>query len=137
MKIKNLLGSIMLVVIVLYLLYLPNPLTIAPGSSVLSDISAGDSVARVAGNSMEPAISHGDMVTVKVVSFDTLKVNDIILVQNPGGSTSIKRIVNIDSDGSLQIKSDNRSNIEKITERNYIGKMVKMSHKDGNIRTLP
>jgi len=120
-----------------YVLYLPNPVTNAPVAPVLSDVTSGGLIVRIAGDSMEPTMSDGDLVTVRDVPFGTVKVNDVILIQVPNGIKAIKRVININSDGSLQIKSDNRSNLGNITEENYLGKVVKISHKDGTVTALP
>ena len=74
--------------------------------------------------SMEPIICTGDVVYINAnVSYDNIKVGDIIAYQN-GGMVVVHRVIGIEEDG-LITKGDNtdESDINPVNEKMYLGRV--------------
>jgi signal peptidase len=64
-------------------------------------------VVAVESNSMVPTFHKGDLLILQGMPFEELEINDIIVFIQEGTSTAIvHRIVEINSDGTLQTKGD-------------------------------
>lgn len=88
----------------------------------------GYSFSTVVTPSMEDTIMVNDIIIVKDVDFEDIKVGDIIVYYNYEYNINVvHRVVEIKDDGSLVTKGDNNTSIDAIstTKDNYIGKVVK------------
>lgn len=95
---------------------------------------------QVNGFSMLPFISEGDKITVMKIDLDRIKVGDLIVFES-NKSFVIHRIIKIvREDGSLFFweKGDNRKFPTKISAKQVIGKVIKItrSNKEINLLTL-
>lgn len=87
----------------------------------------GYSYSVVPTDSMEPNIHVNDVTLIKNVSFDELKLEDVIVYYNDVNNIFVvHRIKGYFDDGSFKTKGDNNPYYDEIhiTEDNYVGKVV-------------
>ena len=115
MKLLSIIKNIIIIILTVMLLFVITMMSFEfKGYSVVTD-------------SMSPKINRGDVVFVKQISFDKLKVGDIVTVKfENSDSTFTHRIVEIDkNDNEFYTQGDNATEKDgKSKAENIIGKVM-------------
>jgi signal peptidase I len=64
-------------------------------------------LAVVRGPSMVPALRDGDRILVRLSDSSGAAVGRVVLVELPGRPLSVKRLIAVESDGSVRVEGDN------------------------------
>ena len=94
----------------------------------------------VASDSMLPSLASGDVIHVEKVNPFEIKIGDIIVYKNSKEKQITHRVIEIDRKREIIFtKGDNNSenSLEKIFFKQIIGKIIKVTKKNRNRKTLP
>ncbi|MEG1499929.1 MAG: signal peptidase I, partial [Clostridia bacterium] len=69
----------------------------------------------IVGQSMEPTIQKGDIVIIKSIKENELKLQDIITFAESKNSLTTHRVVRIDEAGKIYVKGDNGISEDNVT----------------------